>query len=326
MMALVATLLLSVAGCLGYLRIARHLQILDHPNHRSSHVHPTPHGGGVPMLLAFASGMVLAALQYGLWPGAYLWLLGVALMLMLMGVLDDMIRLSVTARMSVYALSSLATVAYLVGSDLSAWAVVVAVPVLGIGLLWALNLYNFMDGIDGIAAVQCILAAGCICLLVLVYGGDQRYVLFCLLLVLAQAGFLFVNWPPARLFMGDAGSVPTGFLLGGLAILGWVENIVPPGCWLILGAPFIVDATWTLLARWRAGEPVTEGHRQHAYQRLARHWDSHQLVDLLLLALNAVWLFPLAWAAFVWPDQQWVLVILAITPLVVGMARLRNLT
>ena len=168
MMALVATLLLSVAGCLGYLRIARHLQILDHPNHRSSHVHPTPHGGGVPMLLAFASGMVLAALQYGLWPGAYLWLLGVALMLMLMGVLDDMIRLSVTARMSVYALSSLATVAYLVGSDLSAWAVVVAVPVLGIGLLWALKLYNFLDGIDGIAAVQCSLAAGCMCRVVLV--------------------------------------------------------------------------------------------------------------------------------------------------------------
>jgi Fuc2NAc and GlcNAc transferase len=189
-----------------------------------------------------------------------------------------------------------------------------------------MNLYNFMDGIDGIAAVQCILAAGCIGLLVLVYGGDQRYVLFCLLLVLAQTGFLLVNWPPARLFMGDAGSVPTGFLLGGLAILGWVEDIVPPGSWLILGAPFIVDATWTLVQRWRRGEPVTEGHRQHAYQRLARHWGSHLLVDLLLLALNAVWLFPLAWAAFVWPDQQWVLVILAIMPLLFGMARLRELT
>ena len=223
-------------------------------------------------------------------------------------------------------MSSLATVAFLVGGGLPTWVTVVAIPVVGVGLLWVLNLYNFMDGIDGMAALQCILATGCIGLLVLLYGGDQRYVLFCLLLALAQVGFLFVNWPPARLFMGDAGSVPTGYLLGGLAILGWVENVVPPGCWLILGAPFIVDATWTLVVRWRRGEPVTEGHRQHAYQRLARHWDSHLLVDLLLLALNAIWLFPLAWAAFVWPDQQWVLVILAITPLLVGMARLRNLT
>ncbi len=192
MIALITTLVLSAAGCLVYLRIARHLQILDHPNHRSSHMHPTPHGGGVPMLLAFATGMALAALQYGLWPGAYLWLLGVALLLMLLGVLDDMANLSVAARMSAYALASLATVAYLLDGALPTWEFVVAVPLLGFGLLWVLNLYNFMDGIDGIAAVQCILAAGCIGLLVLVHGGDQRYVLFCLLLVLSQAWFFLV--------------------------------------------------------------------------------------------------------------------------------------
>jgi len=325
LIALAVTLLLSVAGCMTYRQIALHLQILDHPNHRSSHVKPTPHGGGVPLLLAFAMGMAVAALQYGLWPGQYLWLLGVALLLMLLGVLDDMVHLSVVARMSAYGAAAVATVAFLAGGSLSGIAFLVALVMVSLTLLWVMNLYNFMDGIDGIAAVQCLLAAGCIALLVLVHGGDQRYVLFCALLVLAQGGFLFFNWPPARLFMGDAGSVPTGFLLGGLAILGWVENVVPPGCWLILGAPFIVDATWTLVQRWRAGEAVTQGHRQHAYQRLARHWDSHLLVDLLLLALNALWLFPLAWAAFIWPDQQWVLVIFAIIPLLAGMARIRDL-
>ena len=194
------------------------------------------------------------------------WRIGV-LLLMLLGVLDDMANLSVTARMSTYALASLATAAYLLGGALPIWGLVVAVPLLGFGLLWVLNLYNFMDGIDGIAAVQCILAAGCIGLLVLVHGGDQRYVLFCLLLVLSQMGFLLVNWSAARLFMGASGSVRIGFLVGGLAVLGWSDNIVPPGCWLILGAPFIVDATWTLVLRWRMGEPVTEGHRQHALER-----------------------------------------------------------
>lgn len=326
MISLLTTLFVSVVGCMAYRRIAQHLQILDHPNHRSSHVKPTPHGGGVPLLLAFATGMAVAALQYGLWPGSYLWLLGVALMLMLLGVLDDMVNLSVTTRMTAYAVASGATVVFLMAGLFAGPGLWLALAALSLVLLWVMNLYNFMDGIDGIAAVQCLLAAGCIGLLVLVHGGDQRYVLFCLLLVLAQTGFLFFNWPPARLFMGDAGSVPTGFLLGGLATLGWVENIVPPGCWLILGAPFIVDASWTLIQRWRAGEPLTQGHRQHAYQRLARHWDSHLLVDLLLLAVNALWLFPLAWAAFIWPNQQWVLVILAIIPLLAGMARIRNLT
>ena len=165
MIALVATLVLSAAGCLVYLRIARHLQILDHPNHRSSHVHPTPHGGGVPLLLAFATGMALAALQYGLWPGSYLWLLGVALLLMLLGVLDDLVNLSVSTRMSAYAVSSLATVAFLAGSSLPLWGLVVAVPIVGFGLLWVLNLYNFMDCwcwcMAGINATSC--SAWCWC-------------------------------------------------------------------------------------------------------------------------------------------------------------------
>jgi Fuc2NAc and GlcNAc transferase len=183
-----------------------------------------------------------------------------------------------------------------------------------------------MDGIDGIAAIQCIIACVCIALLVFGGGGDQRYVLFCLLLAAAQLGFLLFNWPPARLFMGDAGSIPTGFLLAALALLGWAEGIIAPACWLILGAVFITDASWTLCRRLLQGKRITEAHREHAYQRLARYWGSHLLVDLLLLAINALWLFPLAWLATLWPGQGWILVILAYLPLAVAMARIRNLT
>lgn len=326
MLSLLVTLVLAALGSLVYLGFARRLQILDHPNHRSSHVQPTPHGGGVPLLLAFATGTAIAALQYGLWPGQYLLLLGAALLLMLLGVVDDLLRLSVALRMGCYTAITLLVALALLWNTWSGPGLLLLTALAALGLLWSLNLYNFMDGIDGIAAIQCIIACVCIALLVLGGGGDQRYVLFCLLLAAAQLGFLLFNWPPARLFMGDAGSIPTGFLLAALALLGWIEGIVAPACWLIVGAVFITDASWTLCLRLAQGKRITDAHREHAYQRLARHWGSHLLVDLLLLAINALWLFPLAWLATLWPGQGWILVILAYLPLAVAMARIRNLT
>ena len=326
MISLIVTPLISVLACLVYRWAARQMQILDHPNQRSAHQRPTPHGGGVPLLLAFATGMAVAALEFGLWPWPYLFLLGVALLLMLAGVLDDVINLSVNVRMALYVLAAFGAVVVLGTRDIEFSLGFLVLPVSMVATVWFINLYNFMDGIDGIAAVQCILMAGSVAMLVLVGGGDQRYVLVCLLLALAHLGFLVLNWPPASLFMGDAGSIPTGFLLAGLALFGWQQGIVSPAIWLILASPFIVDTTWTLAMRVLRGERVTEAHAKHAYQRLARRWNSHLLVDVALIALNAVWLFPLAWAVTLWPEQQWKLVILAIIPLLLIMARMRHIT
>jgi Fuc2NAc and GlcNAc transferase len=125
--------------------------------------------------------------------------------------------------------------------------------------------------------------------------------------------------------MGDAGSIPTGFLLGGLALYGASTGALPLGCWLVLLAGFITDASWTLVERLLRGVSVTEAHREHAYQRLSRYWGSHVAVDFLLLVLHALWLFPLAWTIGQWPEFQVLLVILAYVPLLLGMAKLRAL-
>jgi Fuc2NAc and GlcNAc transferase len=318
MIALAATLTFSVLLCWLYLMLARRRQWLDRPNERSSHHTATPHGGGTALLLAFMLGLLLAAP----WDGSYVLLACVALLLTLVGVVDDLWNLSVRLRMLLY----LACCAVLAWSWLpldapwgwlSAGAVVFA-------MLWFLNLYNFMDGIDGIAATQCIVACVGAALLSWVGGGggNNAYALFCLLLAAAHVGFLVWNWPPARLFMGDAGSVPTGFLLAGLALLGALQGLLNPLCWVILLAAFITDATWTLLWRLCSGQPVTQPHRLHAYQRLSRHWQSHLLVDLLLLAINALWLFPLAWAAQSMPEYALIMVILAYLPLLWGMVKI----
>jgi Fuc2NAc and GlcNAc transferase len=321
------TLLLSAALCGLYLLLARRWQILDIPNERSSHQRPTPHGGGVPLLLAFAVGLLLAALWRGAWDGAFLTLLVAALILMLLGVIDDLRGLSVRLRFALYSVLCLFVAATLLSPVLShelADSIVcgaILVVFAATAMLWSLNLYNFMDGIDGLAATQCIVACCSAALLAWGNGGGGSYALFCLLLAASHLGFLLWNWPPSRLFMGDAGSIPTGFLLAGLALLGAVQGQLNPLCWLVLLAAFVTDASWTLVWRMVSGQPFTRPHRHHAYQRLSRHWGSHLAVDMLLLALNALWLFPLAWAVQIWPNYGFLLVILAYLPLLWGMAK-----
>jgi len=181
-----------------------------------------------------------------------------------------------------------------------------------------------MDGIDGYAATQCIIACACAALLAWGQGAAPQYLLFCLLLAAAQTGFLFWNWPTARLFMGDAGSVPTGFLLGALALLGHAQGYLPLACWLILLAVFITDASVTLLWRMATGQDFTRPHRLHAYQRLSRQLGGHLPVVLILLALNGLWLFPLALTSALFPKYSILLVILAYVPLLGGMAKARE--
>jgi Fuc2NAc and GlcNAc transferase len=319
------TLVVSTVLCGLYLLAARRLQILDQPNERSSHQQPTPHGGGAPLFLAFSFGVAVAALWWDIWTAPYLLLMMLALALMLLGVVDDFRELSVRLRMALYGLVALLMSAYLLQPMFGGAILLAASLFWGLVLLWSLNLFNFMDGIDGIAATQCVLACGSAALLAWVGGGHSAYALFCLLLAAAHLGFLAWNWPPARLFMGDAGSVPTGFLLASLALLGWVEGQLNPLCWLVLLAAFVTDASWTLLWRIASGQPFTQPHRSHAYQRLSRHMGSHLVVDMGLVALNGLWLFPLAWGVQIWPKFGFLLVILAYLPLVWGMAKVRKL-
>ncbi|MFT4615476.1 MAG: Fuc2NAc and GlcNAc transferase [Bacteroidia bacterium] len=320
------TLLLSALLCFLFLRVARRWRIMDTPNERSSHALPTPHGGGVPLLVAFSIGLLVASQVLGDWPGHYYTMALVAQLLMVLGVLDDLLDLAVGLRMAVYGLVSLFLTGILLEplhlEGLMGWLLLGGT---GFVVLWLLNLYNFMDGIDGIAALQTILACSSAGLLTFFSSGEQPYTYYCLLLAAAHLGFLCWNWPPARLFMGDAGSVPTGFLVAFIAIEGFVQGWLNPLCWLILLAPFITDATWTLLWRFFTRQPFTRPHRLHAYQRLSRHWDSHLRVDMLLLAVHALWLLPLAFVAQHWPAYGPIVVILAYLPLLLGMTQIRGL-
>jgi len=183
------------------------------------------------------------------------------------------------------------------------------------GLVWMINLYNFMDGIDGLAGVEalCTSALGA---LLLAWSGLGGMAEGAMVLASASAGFLVWNWPPAKVFMGDVGSGFLGFVFGVLAISSATEQPWLLWPWLILLAVFIVDSTLTLMRRLITGARWHEAHCSHAYQQAARRWGSHSKVTLTIAAVNVTWLFPLAWGACVWPAVGPLFTVVAMAPLV----------
>jgi Fuc2NAc and GlcNAc transferase len=191
--------------------------------------------------------------------------------------------------------------------------------------VWWINLFNFMDGIDGIAASQAVFMLVAAAVLgVWFHPGvaDVSGWLWMLAVAAATLGFLRFNWPPARIFMGDVGSTYLAFMIFALALLSVREGWLTYPVWLVLGAVFVSDASVTLLRRMLAGERWFEAHRSHAYQRLSRRWGSHRRVTLLSISFNLLLLAPLAWTCLAWPRWAWVCVVLTYTPLAAAMLAL----
>lgn len=314
---LLVSSLLAWLGTYLALHYAEWLGLVQAPNHRSSHVNPTPHGGGAGIVLAgSAAGVWLAWTQDGA-----LWLIsGLAFLLAVLGLWDDMRHLPARMRFAVQVL--LCALLLQVFGDSTT---LVLTGLLLFAGVWWVNLFNFMDGIDGIAASQAVfmLVVGALLGAWFSLGvADSAGWLWMLAVAAATLGFLVFNWPPARIFMGDMGSTYLAFMIFALALLSVHEDWLTYPVWLVLGAVFVADASVTLLRRMLAGERWFEAHRSHAYQRLSRRWGSHRRVTLLAIGFNLLWLAPLAWASLAWPGWAWVCLVLAYVPPVTAMLAL----
>lgn len=267
------------AACLVLLR---HWQILDRPNRRSSHVLPTPKGGGVGFALVIVGVLLVTARGGG---GDELPLLALALTslaLMVVGALDDWFSLPAAVRLAAQVLLAIAFLASFAAPpailpghfSLPAW---LAWGMACLWLVWNTNLYNFMDGIDGLAILQAILASAAAFALMLIGTGTANADPLPLLLAGAGLGFMAWNFPPARLFMGDAGSTFLGFVLAGLSLYYSRSNPDLLALWLILLAGFVGDATLTLAVRLLRGEKPHVAHRSHFYQHCVRRREARLL-------------------------------------------------
>lgn len=163
-----------------------------------------------------------------------------------------------------------------------------------LGVIWFINLYNFMDGIDGLAASEAVVVCLFMALLHYLVGGTWSSASLILLLGISAAGFLCWNFPPARIFMGDGGSGFLGLMLASMMLLDAASAPQFLWAWLVMLGVFVVDATWTLLNRYRLKCRLSEAHRTHAFQYAARRWQSHRNVTLAVLLINSLWLAPLA--------------------------------
>jgi Fuc2NAc and GlcNAc transferase len=322
LLVIAAAVALSATLTLAVLRRARANGLVDVPNQRSSHAVPTPTGGGLGIAVTATAGFLALALL-----GELDWQLfaaaagGVAVAAA--GFVDDRRRLSPRSRLIIHGVASVWALAWLGGPHaLRLGAAVVTLPVLGyvlgvLAVMWTINLFNFMDGIDGIAAAQAIFMTCAAALLGALCGFATPQIPAELVLAAACAGFAIWNWPPARIFMGDVGSGYTGYLLAILALAAARTSDVALAVWLTLGAVFFVDATVTLTRRFLRRERVYEAHRSHAYQWLARRWGSHRRVTLAVTLVNVGWLLPCAWVEARHPRQAALVTGLALAPVIV---------
>ncbi|MDR2032788.1 MAG: glycosyltransferase family 4 protein [Azoarcus sp.] len=292
---------LGLTALLRRYALRRHL--LDIPNARSSHTAPTPRGGGAAIVASLFAALAVAGYMDML-PAALVWtLMGAGGLVALAGLIDDHGHLAVRWRLLAHFIAAAACLHALpkhpglfgAAPPPSGSALAFLVCGEALYLVWMLNLYNFMDGIDGLAGTEAI-CAGLGGALLFLSGGAPDLAAAPFLLAAAAAGFLYWNWPPARIFMGDAGSGFLGFAFGVLSLHAALHAPALFWGWMILLAVFICDASLTLARRAFAGARIHEAHRSHAYQHAARRW-GHRSVTLAVAAINIFWLLPLALAA-----------------------------
>jgi UDP-N-acetylmuramyl pentapeptide phosphotransferase/UDP-N-acetylglucosamine-1-phosphate transferase len=248
---------------------------LDVPNTRSLHDQPVPRVGGIA--IAFGLGAVVLA---GLAPFGLA--LALAFALGALSFLDDLHRLPTMVRLAAH-LAAAGAYCWYVLSPMRSLDMVVIV----LGVAWITNLYNFMDGSDGLAGGMSLAGFGTYAIAASL-AGDQGTALTAASIVGASAAFLAFNFPPARVFLGDVGSIPLGFLAGALGVVGWRNDAWPLWFPLLVFAPFIGDATITLLRRLLRRERVWQAHREHYYQRMVLMGLGHRRTALIAYLLMLV--------------------------------------
>tara|TARA_R110002110_G_scaffold365271_3_gene575159 strand:- start:76546 stop:77583 length:1038 start_codon:yes stop_codon:yes gene_type:complete len=273
--------------------------LFDVPNNRSSHTTPTPKGGGIGIVLTllitisalFAYDMIESNLALSL-------LLGLSIVA-ITGLIDDFKNISALKRALTYVISALLSI-YLIGGFTTVSINNYTLQLSHAGYLfsvlfvvWLINLYNFMDGTDGFAAIQTIMVS-LFCGYLFMTAENIPFTILILGLFSSTLAFLYWNWSPAKIFMGDVGSCSIGFLFGLLTIYTEAKNIISISVWLILLAPFIGDATYTLFKRILNREKWYQAHNSHAYQRFYQSGFTHSQLAIGLFMINLLIVWPCA--------------------------------
>lgn len=302
--------------------------VMDIPNARSSHTIPTPRGGGLAIVVTSLMATLATTVSGSLPVRTSLALLIGGCAIAAVGWFDDKNHLSIRLRFVVHTMSAACAVIMLGGVQsfrigpvaLSSPIILSAIAV--VGIVWAVNLFNFMDGIDGIAGTQtaCVSLGGGAMLML---GGETGLAYCMLALGAAALGFLVLNWHPAKIFMGDVGSGFIGFYVATVAVASDRVSAVPLLLWVMMMAVFVVDATGTLICRIVEGHPWSEAHRSHVYQLAVRSGFSHDRVALVVCIVDCL-LVSIAFLSMRRPDLASAISVVVLAAVFVAWVRLRR--
>ncbi|HAF28019.1 MAG TPA: glycosyl transferase [Bacteroidales bacterium] len=260
-------------------------KIVDIPNDRSSHKLPTPRGGGLAIVISWYMGISILFYFKLIELGLFLALLSGSI-IAVVSLIDDIIKVKAIIRLFIHfiaviiAFHFLGELRPLIMPNLEINYYIFIYPLAIVGMVWFVNLFNFMDGLDGFASTEAIILA----IVMFAYSGN----IINLLLIASIVGFLYWNWPKAKIFLGDVGSTQLGFILVVLGI--YFHNTFKFSIlnWIMLSSPFWFDATYTLFRRWRNNEKLSHAHKKHVYQRIVQAGFSHQKVLFSLIIINGI--------------------------------------
>ena len=307
----------NIIGVLIYKRIAIRLGILASPNFRTLHESSIPRGAGIVFSSIFVIG-VFVLWNFNLLSEELLFILGFGgAMATLFGFVDDVYDIRASSKLLIQICLSIWMVNFLNEGALLSQAgllSIIKVPLFIIFIVWMINAYNFMDGIDGMAISGAFYVSSTLTLITLTTNGSSELAILFILLMTCAGAFMLFNWPPASIFMGDSGSIFLGYLFGSLILITVARGDLSLWTWLVIFGYFFADTTVTQIVRLILVKKYYKPHRSHAYQNLARITGSHFKVTSSVTLYHIIWLLPLSLWTVLKPDMEIIAAFLAVFP------------
>ncbi|MDC0195472.1 glycosyltransferase family 4 protein [Candidatus Thioglobus sp.] len=300
-----------------YKKLAIRFKILANPNFRSLHEDPIPNGGGIVFSFIFIICVLILMLLGEISEVNFMLFFYGAVVATSFGFLDDLMNISPKKKLIVQILLSGWTLYCIDGGLLFGFEQLpelVSILISMILLVWILNAYNFMDGVDGLAISGATFFSGLAAYILYLNNGNSELILLLLLLMSCSMSMMFFNWPPATIFMGDAGSIFLGYIFGVFIFLSIKSNDISIWTWLVILGYFFADTTMTQIMRVFLVKKWYKPHRSHAYQNLARIAKSHSKITISVTLYHIFWLIPLALWSVLKPEIAVIPAIMAITP------------
>ena len=313
----ISVFIFNIVGVYSYRKIAIIFGILARPNFRTLHETSIPRGGGIVFSSVFIIGV------FFLW---YIDLVSKDLLIILgfggalatlFGFVDDIYNIRASSKLLVQICLSVWVLYWLEDGDLlldSGLLRIITIPLLMLFVVWMINAYNFMDGIDGMAISGAFYITSTLTFIMLITNGSSELTVLFILLMVSSGAFMLFNWPPASIFMGDSGSIFLGYLFGSFILITVVRDQISLWTWLVIFGYFFADTTVTQIARLILVKKYYNAHRSHAYQNLARITGSHLKVTAGVTIYHIIWLLPLSLWTVLKPDMEVIAAFLAVIP------------